>query len=219
MYGSMEGLPGGSGTKFWRLMSQSDDDPINGWISANAFGLKINGYENLAVLPEIAIFNHDYRPNATYSCEEETLSHCVHAQKMRSEELGDWNFTCACSACAAYPAFVAESDARITQIHDLDWELVDWMDNDSKATPEMEKTLTSLHQQGNLQAGIGRAYKHAAEVYGGYGKKYEAMKYARLAVEMLYLSKGFSHLDFKKKKKEMANNRDGMNHEASSFSS
>ncbi|KAH4268981.1 hypothetical protein HBI04_061770 [Parastagonospora nodorum] len=182
MYGSMEGLPGGSGTKFWRLMSQSDDDPINGWISANAFGLKINGYENLAVLPEIAIFNHDYRPNATYSCEEETLSHCVHA------------------------------------IHDLDWELVDWMDNDSKATPEMEKTLTSLHQQGNLQAGIGRAYKHAAEVYGGYGKKYEAMKYARLAVEMLYLSKGFSHLDVKKVK-EMANNRDGMNHETSSFSS
>ncbi|KAH3966436.1 hypothetical protein HBI60_176640 [Parastagonospora nodorum] len=205
MYRSIEGLNGGSGAKFWRLMSHSDDDPINSRIRANGFGVKCH-------------VEHDCRPNATYSCEEETLSHYVHAQKMRLEELGDWNFTCACSACAAHPAIVAESDARIEQIHELGWELVDWINDDSKATPEMAKTLTSLHQQENLQTDIGRAYKHAVEVYGGYGKKYEAMKYARLAVEMLYLSKGFSHLDVKKMK-EMANNRDGMNHEASSFSS
>ncbi|KAH4627484.1 hypothetical protein HBH81_177880 [Parastagonospora nodorum] len=149
---SMKALPSGLETKFQKLMGHSDDDPVNGRIRANGFGVKINGYEHLAT-------------------------------------------------------------------HDLDWETVDWMDDDSKATPEIAETLTSLHQQENLQTDIGRAYKHAAKVYGGYGKKYEAMKYARLAVEMLYLSKGFSHLDFKKKKKEMANNRDGMNHEASSFSS
>ncbi|KAH3938032.1 hypothetical protein HBI25_127530 [Parastagonospora nodorum] len=197
---SMKALPSGLETKFQKLMGHSDDDPVNGRIRANGFGVKINGYEHLA---EETLSHYVHAVRTIYPGEEITISYIFndHKQARLSEELGDWNFN------------------TINQTHDLDWETVDWMDDDSKATPEIAETLTSLHQQENLQTDIGRAYKHAAKVYGGYGKKYEAMKYARLAVEMLYLSKGFSHLDFKKKKKEMANNRDGMNHEASSFSS
>ncbi|KAH6133827.1 hypothetical protein HBI64_068430 [Parastagonospora nodorum] len=188
---SMKALPSGLETKFQKLMGHSDDDPVNGRIRANGFGVKINGYEHLA---EETLSHYVHAVRTIYPGEEITISYIFndHKQARLSEELGDWNFNSAFSACAAHPAF---------------------------ATPEIAETLTSLHQQENLQTDIGRAYKHAAKVYGGYGKKYEAMKYARLAVEMLYLSKGFSHLDFKKKKKEMANNRDGMNHEASSFSS
>ncbi|EAT78378.1 hypothetical protein SNOG_14141 [Parastagonospora nodorum SN15] len=171
---SMKALPSGLETKFQKLMGHSDDDPVNGRIRANGFGVKINGYEHLA---EETLSHYVHAVRTIYPGEEITISYIFndHKQARLSEELGDWNFN--------------------------------------------TETLTSLHQQENLQTDIGRAYKHAAKVYGGYGKKYEAMKYARLAVEMLYLSKGFSHLDFKKKKKEMANNRDGMNHEASSFSS
>lgn len=106
---------------------------------------------------------------------------------------------------AAHPAFIAESDQRITQIHDQDWEMVNWIDDDSKATSEMVETFISLYRQKNLHAGIGRAYKHAVEVYSGNGKKFEVIKYARLAVGILHLSKGFSHPDIKMKK-EMASN-------------
>ncbi|KAH3977920.1 hypothetical protein HBH92_072530 [Parastagonospora nodorum] len=196
---SMKALPSGLETKFQKLMGHSDDDPVNGRIRANGFGVKINGYEHLA---EETLSHYVHAVRTIYPGEEITISYIFndHKQARLSEELGDWNFN------------------TINQTHDLDWETVDWMDDDSKATPEIAETLTSLHQQENLQTDIGRAYKHAAKVYGGYGKKYEAMKYARLAVEMLYLSKGFSHLDVKKMK-EMANNRDGMKHEVSSFSS
>jgi hypothetical protein len=57
-------------------MSHSDDGPVNSRISANGFGIKINGYEDLAVFPESAMLNNDCRKNAVYSWEEEeTLSH------------------------------------------------------------------------------------------------------------------------------------------------
>jgi hypothetical protein len=52
-----------------------------------------------------------------------------------------------------------------------------------------------------LDASLATAYKYAAEVYSSYGKKWDAIKYARLSVDMSMLDKGFRDGDVREMKK------------------
>jgi hypothetical protein len=61
--------------------------------------------------------------------------------------------------------------------------------------------LVTLYQQERLDASLATAYKYAAETYSSFGKKWEAVKYARLSVEMSMIDKGFRHADTKEMKK------------------
>ena len=85
---------------------------------------------------------------------------------------------------------VAQSDARIKQSSSIIDKLNDWSPA-SEATPEMARLLVDLYQQERLDASLGIPYKHAAETYASFGDKWQAVKFARLAVEFLTLDKGW----------------------------
>jgi hypothetical protein len=159
--------------------------------------------------------NHDCRPNAAYFWDEELLTHYVHAvrdihpgeeitityidnekdreTRMRRLEK-NWGFKCSCAACTAHAHLAAESDNRLYQITGVAKTLDDWTST-SSATPEVAELLISLYQQERLDASLATAYKYAAETYSSFGKKWEAVKYARLSVELGMLDKGFRHGD------------------------
>ncbi|PVH95646.1 SET domain-containing protein [Periconia macrospinosa] len=208
-------LPPSSKASFWALLDHFKGDPVDDRINTNAFEIEIDGVSQYGVLPEIAMLNHDCRPNAAYFWDEETLSHYVHATETilpgqeitityinneRSREKrvknlkANWGFECSCSSCSAHPFFVAESDARVEQIAELAGYLDDWTPA-SKATPEMAEALLSLYVQERLHASMGVAYKHAAEAYSSFGERDMAIRYARLAVEYVVLDKGFRDRD------------------------
>jgi hypothetical protein len=217
----VETLPPNTQKLFWKLLDHFKGDPVDDRINTNAFEIEINGDSSHAVFPEIAMLNHDCRPNAAYFWDEETLTHYVHAtqtiypgqeitityinnERPRAKRVANlernWGFKCSCSSCSAHPEFVAESDSRINSINDICDELDDWT-SESEATPEMAETLLELYKQERLYAGLGVAYKHAAEVYSSFGDRWNAIRYARLATEYSILDKGFRDRDVNEMKK------------------
>ncbi|KAF2641184.1 SET domain-containing protein [Massarina eburnea CBS 473.64] len=221
----VDSLPSASKAKFWKLLDHFKGDPVDDRINTNAFDIEIDGVSQFAVLPEIAMLNHDCRPNAAYFWDEETLSHYVHATQTihpgeeitityinnerrrhkRMENLKrNWGFDCTCSSCAAHPSFTAESDDRIDQMVELLKDLDDWTAG-SRASPEMVETLISMYEQERLYASMGVAYKHAAEVYSSFGDRYNAIRYARLAAELSFLDKGFRDRDVREMQKMASN--------------
>lgn len=216
-YRGVESLPPASEKLFWALLDHFKGDPVDDRINTNAFEIEIDGVGQYAVLPEIAMLNHDCRPNAAYFWDEDTLSHYVHAtqtihpgeeitityinnERARAKRVANlktnWGFDCSCSSCSAHPVYVAESDDRIQQMNDIARELDDWT-SDSLATPEMAETLVSLYEQERLWASMGTPYKHAAEAYSSFGDRHNAIRYARLAAEYGLLDKGFRDRDVK----------------------
>lgn len=224
LYRGVSSLPSPSRDLFWELLDHFKGDAVDDRIQTNNFEVVINDVSHAALFPEIAMLNHDCRPNAAYFWDEDTFTHYVHAMRtiMPGEEITisyidsemkraqrvrrlerNWGFKCDCSACTAHPSLTAESDARLHQITQLVEALNDWTPK-STATPEMAEVLLSLYDQERLWAYHATAYKHAAEVYSSFGDRYMAIKYARLGVEFGILDKGFSDGDVKEMKR-MAN--------------
>lgn len=217
LYRGVETLPSASQESFWALLGHFKGDSVDDRINTNNFEVEINGRMQQALMPEIAMINHDCRPNAAYFWDEATLTHYVHAlrtiqpgeeitisyieseteraRRMAKLEL-NWGFRCSCSACSAHPDMTAESDARLAQITEVIGNLNDWKES-SPATPEMAELMLSLYEQERLYSSMATAYKHAAEVHSSFGNKYEAIKYARMAIEFNMLDKGFRDPDVK----------------------
>lgn len=217
MYRGVESLPDASRKLYWELLGHFNGDAVDDRFNTNNFEVVIDDISQGALFPEIAMLNHDCRANAAYFFDEETLTHHVHAMRtiVPGEEITisyidsekdsahrlrrlekNWGFKCDCSACTAHPSLIAESDARLHQIQELIAKLNDWTPT-SSATPEMAEAVISMYDQERLWAYQATAYKHAAEVYSSFGKKYEAIKYARLAAEFSILDKGFNDRDVK----------------------
>ncbi|KAF2123244.1 hypothetical protein BDV96DRAFT_608887 [Lophiotrema nucula] len=212
----VEQLPSTSQTLFWSLLDHFKGDPVDDRINTNAFEVYLlGGQVKHVVLPEIAMLNHDCRPNAAYFFDEDTLSHYVHAtqtiypgeeitityinnERAREKRVANlkmnWGFECSCSSCSAHPELVSQSDDRIQQMRDIASALDDWTPT-STATPEAAELLISLYEQERLYASLGVAYKHAAETYASFGDKWNAMKFARLSAEYEVLDKGFGDVD------------------------
>lgn len=217
LHRGVETLPKPSQDRFWELMGHFDDDPVDDRIITNNFEVTIDSVSQSALFPEIAMLNHDCRPNAAYFFDEQTMAHHIHAirtiypgeeitityidneqqRDRRMQKLKrNWGFDCGCSTCTAHSSLTAESDGRLQQIKTLSKLLDDWSET-SHATPEAAELLISLIQQERLDASLATAYKHAAEVYSSFGKRFDAIKYARLSTEMSILDKGFSDNDVK----------------------
>ncbi|KAJ4376394.1 hypothetical protein N0V83_001677 [Neocucurbitaria cava] len=215
LYRGVETLPPASQASFWELMGHYDGDPVDDRINTNNFELSINGISHSGLFPEIAMMNHDCRPNAAYFWDARTMTHYVHALRdiLPGEEITityidneqprakrmkklerNWGFRCSCSSCTAHPALTAESDSRLHQIAALLDMLNDWTPA-SSATPEAVELLVTLYEQERLHANLATAYKHAAEVYSSFGRKFEAIRYARLSTELSMLDKGFADED------------------------
>jgi hypothetical protein len=225
LYRGVDTLPSNSQKRFWELMGHFNGDPIADRISTNNFDVTIDGVNQQALFPEIAMLNHDCRPNAAYFFDEEMMTHYVHAirdispgeeitityidnekdQQTRMSRLEkSWGFKCSCSACTAHPSLIVESDSRLYQITDLAKILDDWTST-SAATPEIAELMITLYIQERLDASLATAYKYAAEVHSSFGNKWEAIKYARLSVEMSMLDKGFRDGDAREMKKMTEN--------------
>lgn len=217
LYRGVESLPEASQKLFWGLLDHFKGDPVDDRIDTNNFEVVVDDISQAALFPEIAMLNHDCRPNAAYFWDEETMTHYVHAmrtiqpgeeitisyidsEKNRAHRLQrlekNWGFKCSCSACTAHPSLTAESDARLHQITELVGKLNDWTPA-SSATPEMAEAVISMYDQERLWAYQATAYKHAAEAYSSFGNKFMAVKYARLSAEFSILDKGFSDGDVK----------------------
>lgn len=215
LYRGVETLPPHTQASFWALLGHFNGDPVDNRINTNNFDVTIDGIPQQALFPEIAMLNHNCRPNAAYFWDEEMMTHYVHAirdihpgeeitityidnekdRKTRISRLEkNWGFKCSCSACTAHASLAAESDSRLYQITSLARTLDDWTAS-SSATPEVAELLISLYEQERLDASLATAYKYAAEVYSSFGKKWEAMRYARLSVELSMLDKGFKDGD------------------------
>lgn len=225
LYRGVETLPSASRKLFWDLLGHFNDDPVEDRINTNNFETTVDGVHQSAVFPEIAMLNHDCRPNAAYFFDEATLTHFVHATRTiypgeeitityidnemnRAKRMAKlekhWGFKCSCSACTAHPSLTAESDARLNEMNILTKILNDWTPT-SAATPEAAELLISLYKQERLYAGLSTAYKHAAEVYSSFGRKLEAIKYARLSTEVGMLDKGFRDSDVQEMKRMSSN--------------
>lgn len=221
LYRGVDTLPPSTQVGFWELLGHFNDDPVDDRINTNNFDVTIDGIAQQALFPEIAMLNHDCRPNAAYFWDEQMMTHYIHAirdihpgeeitityidnekdRKTRMRRLeNNWGFKCSCSACTAHENLAAESDSRLYQITALAKALDDWTSS-SSATPEIAKLLISLYEQERLDASLATAYKYAAEVCSSFGKRWEAMKYARLSVELSMLDKGFRDGDVREMKK------------------
>jgi hypothetical protein len=223
LHRGVETLPPASQDRFWELMGRTDGelDSIDDRITTNNFEVNIDDVSQSALFPEIAMLNHDCRPNAAYFFDEKTMSHYIHAirpihpgeeitityvnnessRETRVRRLEKhWGFKCACSSCTAHPTLISESDSRLSQIVSLQESLNDWTPT-SSATPAIAELLVSLYKQERLDASLATAYQHAAEVYASFGMKWEAVRYARLSVEMSILDKGFGDRDVKDMRK------------------
>lgn len=221
LYRGVDTLPPHTQSAFWALLGHFNGDPVDDRINTNNFDVTIDGIPQQALFPEIAMLNHDCRPNAAYFWDEQMMTHYVHAirdihpgeeitityidnekdRKTRMRRLEkNWGFNCSCSACTAHASLAAESDSRLYQITGLAKTLDDWTST-SSATPEIAELLISLYEQERLDASLATAYKYTAEVYSSFGKKWLAMKYARLSVELSMLDKGFRDSDVREMKK------------------
>ena len=204
---------------FYKLMGRNpDDDQIDDRITTNNFEVSIDEVSQSALFPEIAMLNHECRPNAAYFFDEQTMTHFIHAtrpiypgeeitityinnedvreQRMKTL-LRNWGFTCSCSTCTAHSAIVAESDARLGQITTLQEILNDYSEK-SQASVEVAELLISLYKLERLDASMGTAYQYAAEAYSSFGMKWEAIKYARLSIDMGMLEKGWQNKEVNK---------------------
>jgi hypothetical protein len=89
---------------------------------------------------------------------------------------------------------VKASDARIAQILDLQQHFADYS-KESVATPEMAETLISLYEQERLYSRMYEVYTYAAIEYNAVGKPWEAIKYARLAIQHGFIARGAKDQD------------------------
>ncbi|KAI0171518.1 hypothetical protein BJ166DRAFT_518980 [Pestalotiopsis sp. NC0098] len=162
------------------------------------------------VFPEVSRMNHDCRPNAHYYWDPETFTQNVFAVRpilageeitityvelllprdQRLERLEEtWHFPCACTACTQVDRIVEASDARIAQILALQGQFADYT-GASHATPEMAEALVSLYEQERLWSRLYEAYTFAAVEFNAAGRVWEAVKYARLAVQHGFVAAG-----------------------------
>lgn len=93
-----------------------------------------------------------------------------------------WGFKCTCSLCTQRPELTAASDERIKQIRQIRKQLEDYS-TESAATPQMVELYLSLYQQERLDGSIYEAYAFAAIEWNGVGEPWNAVRYARLAIE------------------------------------
>ncbi len=166
--------------------------------------------------------NHDCRPNAHYYFDSLTLTQHVHALRtilpgeeitisyidhtqtsvLRKDALKTyWGFPCGCNSCNAPPAIRTASDSRIEEILRLQQMLSDYSTTSPIANEEtgvrVAELLVELYNLEGLLGPIAEAYAYAAIEYNSARKKWEALRYANLAMEAGLLYVGPMNADVK----------------------
>jgi hypothetical protein len=152
--------------------------------------------------------NHDCRPNAHYYFDPHTLTQHVHALRtiMPGEEVTisyidpaqtsevrktalrtSWGFPCGCNACNAHQPIRDASDRRIEEILHLTAMLQDYsIESEITGAGTGIKVADLLLQLYELEGMLGpksEAYVLAAVEYNSAQKKWDAVRFANLAIE------------------------------------
>lgn len=114
----------------------------------------------------------------------------IRTRARRQEKLSSvWGFRCGCSLCTQRSDQAAASDERIRQIKRIRRQLENY-EAGSSATPQMADLMVSLYEQERLSGSIYEAYTFAAIEWNGVGEPWQAVRYARLAIEAGLASAG-----------------------------
>jgi hypothetical protein len=152
--------------------------------------------------------NHDCRPNAHYYFDPQTLIQHVHALRtiLPGEEVTisyinpaqaseqrkaalekQWGFPCGCNACNAHAPIREASDARILEIQRVTSMLADFSVTskikDSRSGVHAAEYLVELYKLEGMLGPIAEAYAYAAIEYASAMKKWDAVRYAQMAIE------------------------------------
>jgi hypothetical protein len=101
----------------------------------------------------------------------------------------NWGFSCGCAHCQLTPYLRNACDERIRAIHDIEARFN--ADPDARrGDPAMAEALVALYEQERLWAPVAGAHMKAALEHAGVGAEYEALRHARLAVELGFLYSG-----------------------------
>jgi hypothetical protein len=175
-------------------------------VKANTFQMMVGGQNHLAVFPETSRLNHACAPNAQYYLDPERLAHFVHATRpiaqgeeilisytsplelteVRLQHLQEgFHFTCTCPRCTSRET----SDARLTQILDMQASLNDWSPA-SLGSPALADRLLALYRQEGLEGFLDVPYGFAALAYNAVGNDKRAMEYAEKAKKAILMKDG-----------------------------
>lgn len=152
--------------------------------------------------------NHDCRPNAHYYFDPHTFVQQVHALRTilpgeeitisyidplqhsehRKEALHTaWGFPCGCNACNAPLPIRSASDARIGEMRRLQEVLGDYTaESEVKSSEDgiaMAELLVQLYELEGMLGPKAEGYVYAALEYSSAMRKWEALRYAHMAVE------------------------------------
>ena len=127
---------------------------------------------------------------ASTANERPHLNSPIRTRAKRQEKLSSvWGFQCGCSLCKQRADMAAASDERIRQIKRIRRQLENY-EGGSSATPQMADLMVSLYEQERLSGSIYEAYTCAAIEWNGAGEPWQAVRYARLAIEAGLASAG-----------------------------
>jgi SET domain len=135
---AVRALPPNTQRAFWDLAVTEFGarDAVEDRIAVNAFAQTLDGIQYALVSPEVARLNHECRPNAIHSFDQNTMTQYTHVIRAvlpgeqltltyvdilqstatRQSHLSHWGFKCDCSACRQHPALTDESDSRVVEI-------------------------------------------------------------------------------------------------------
>ncbi|KAL1836592.1 hypothetical protein VTJ49DRAFT_4896 [Mycothermus thermophilus] len=166
-------------------------------------------YSFFTLFPDIARMNHDCRPNAEYLFlgpstlaqavraardiypgEEITLSYLnpLLTRAQRVARLRDtWGFDCTCQACSLRGQLARESDRRVEMIGWIQGELGEWTraraERSERDDVALAELLVALYEMERLWGSLHEGYVLAALAYNAAGSAWDAVRYARRAVE------------------------------------
>jgi hypothetical protein len=101
----------------------------------------------------------------------------------------NWGFDCACSHCQLSPYLRNASDERVDAIFDLEAAFDGDVDA-RRADPAMAEALVALYEQERLWATKAEAHMKAALEHAAVGNEHDALRHARLGVELGLLYSG-----------------------------
>lgn len=195
-------LPAATRRSFMRQMGHFGGHKVSDIMATNSFQMDIGGTDShhYGNFPEVSRYNHDCRPNVAFFIgpdlvhrttvvravkpgEELTISYLdpLEARAMRQDRARlAWGFDCGCSQCSLRDDLASQSDQRLVEIRELERQLMDFS---FKVTSKMIDRFLKLHAEERLESKLAGTYTTAAMNYNLLGRKKEAVKYAKLAVE------------------------------------
>ncbi|KAF6829183.1 HET domain containing protein [Colletotrichum plurivorum] len=196
-------LPAPTRRSFTAQMGHFGGHKVSDILATNSFQMDLGGADgqHYGNFPEVSRYNHDCRPNVAFRIgedlrhrttvvrpvapgEELTISYLdpLGVRSVRQHRAKRaWGFECGCSQCSLPQKKAARSDERLLEMEELERKLSDV--GAAGVTSSTVERFLKLYREERLEAKMAGAYTTAALNFNLLGRKKQAVKYAKLAVE------------------------------------